>query len=425
MVIGPRKEETMVLRSRREGRRDIISLIVIYILFGLAQASNEFRVLFLEEQGLNAAQCGLVLAAGSLLSAVSQPLAGALADKLRSRRVVFIGSVTFWMALIVLLLTMGHIRVAGFILCAGFVPLVSIGDPVTYGMIEAGGVNASLKYPKADFSLIRVTLSAGYCAINFLYTPIVKRFGPSAPFACTVLFLLGLLALSGRMRRFETRLGEEDRGKSGARRKLGLRRLFKEYYLICFVLLNFLMALGTMTSSYIVYLLEATGMDTALVGTASGLRVVGELLIMPLIPRIKRRVSLPMLQAVSVGCCALQLLLYLVCENPYVILSVVVLGGFCWGISLGTSAVYLRSMAPEGLDTTTLSLSTAMTNLGAIVIGLAGGAVIERLGIFSLYRMALGCLILWFVLYFGTWCFGKYVLKKAPPMPMFLPRRDA
>ena len=411
------------MHSSREGRRDILSLIAIYVIFGLAQASNEFRVLFLEEQGLNAAQCGLVLAAGSLLAAISQPLTSALADKLRSRRIVYIGSVCLWMVLIVLLLTAGHIRVAGFALCAGFVPLVSIGDPVTYGMIEAGGVNASLKYPKADFSLIRVTLSAGYCAINFLYTPIVKRFGPSAPFACTVLFLLGLLALSGRMRRFET-VAEEKRSKPGINRKLGLGRLFREYYLISFVLLNFLVALGTMTSSYMVYLLQETGMDTSLVGTASGLRVVGELLIMPLIPRIKRRISLPMLQAVSVGCCALQLLLYLVCKNPYVILSVVVLGGFCWGISLGTSAVYLRKMAPEGLDTTTLSLSTAMTNLGAIVIGLAGGTIIERMGIFALYRMALGCLILWFILYFGTWYFGKYVLKKTPPVPMFLTKEN-
>lgn len=410
------------MHSSREGRRDILSLIAIYVIFGLAQASNEFRVLFLEGQGLSAAECGRVLAAGSLLSAISRPMAGMLADKLRSRRVVYIGSVILWMVLIVLLLTAGHIRVAGFALCAGFVPLVSIGDPVTYGMIEAGGVNASLKYPRLDFSLIRVTLSVGYCVINFLYTPIVKRFGPSAPFACTVVFLLGLLVLSGRMRRFET--VEENRSKGGINRKLGLGRLFREYYLIAFVLLNFLVALGTMTTSYMVFLLEELGMDVSLLGMATGIRVLGELLIMPLLPKIKRRVSLPMLQAVSAGCCALQLLLYLVCKNPYVILGVVMLGGFCWGISLGTSAVYLRKMAPEGLDTTTLSLSTAMTNLGAIVIGLAGGAIIERMGIFALYRMALGCLILWFVLYFGSWYFGKYVLKKTPPVPMFLPGEE-
>lgn len=411
------------MQSSREGRRDILSLIAIYVIFGLAQASNEFRVLFLEGQGLNAAECGRVLAAGSLLSAISRPMAGVLADKLRSRRIVYIGSVSLWILLLVLLLTMGHVRLAGFALCAGFVPLVSIGDPVTYGMIEAGGVNASLKYPKLDFSLIRVTLSAGYCAINFLYTPIVKRFGPSAPFACTVLFLLGLLALSGRLRRFETTV-EEKQSKVSINRKLGLSRLFREYYLITFVLLNFLMALGTMTTSYMVFLLEELGMDVSLLGMATGIRVLGELLIMPLIPRIKRKISLPMLQAVSVGCCALQLLLYLVCKNPYVILGVVMLGGFCWGISLGTSAVYLRKMAPEGLDTTTLSLSTAMTNLGAIVIGLVGGAVIEGMGIFALYRMALGCLILWFVLYFGSWYFGKYVLKKTPPVPMFLPKEE-
>ena len=410
-------------RSQVETRRDILSLIVIYVLFGLAQASNEFRVLFLEGQGLSAAECGRVLAAGSLLSAISRPMAGALADKLRSRRIVYIGSVSLWILLLVLLLTIGHVRVAGFVLCAGFIPLVSIGDPVTYGMIEASGVNASLMYPKLDFSLIRVALSIGYCVINFLYTPIVKQFGPSAPFACTVVYLIVMLAFCGKLRRFET-VTSEKRAKVSINRNLGIGRLFKNYYLITFVLLNFLMALGTMTSSYMVFLIEELNMDVSLLGMTTGIRVLGELVIMPLIPRIKHRISLPMLQAIAAGCSLLQMILYLVCKNPYLILGVVVLGGVCSGITLGTTAVYLRQMAPEGLDTTTLSLSNAVSNLGAIVMGLAGGAIIETMGIFALYRMALGCLILWFILYFGSWYFGKYVLKKVPPVPMFLPKEE-
>lgn len=408
-------------QSNSQARRDILSLIAIYVLFGLAQASNEYRVLFLEGQGLTAAQCGRVLAAGSLLSAISRPMAGALADKLRSRRVVYIGSVSLWIVLIASLLLFGHVRVASFVLCAGIIPLVSIGDPVTYGMIEASGVNASLMYPKLDFSLIRVCLSAGYCAINFLYTPIVKQFGASAPFVCTLGYLVILLAFSGKLRRFET-VSRDRQEKVEPSKKLNFGRIFQNYYLIVFVLLNFLMAFGTMTSSYLVFLLEEIDMDVSLVGLAAGIRVVGELVIMPLIPRIKRKVSLPLLQAIAAGLCALQMVLYLVCKNPYVILGVIILGGLSCGITLGTTAVYLRQMAPEGLDTTTLSLSNAVSNLGAIAIGLIGGTVVDVLGIFALYRVALGCLLGWLILYFGTWYFGKYVLKKTPPAPMFLNR---
>jgi len=77
-------------------------------------------------------------------------------------------------------------------------------------------------------------------------------------------------------------------------------------------------------------------------------------------------------------------------------------------------------MAPEGLDTTTLSLSTVMMNLGSILINLVSGVIVDTLGIFAVYRFSFGFLLLWLVLYFGTWAFGVYVLKKKPPMPMFI-----
>lgn len=393
-------------------------LLAVYILFGFAQASGEYRVLFLQSQGLNATQCGYVLAGASLLAAFARPLTGALADKLRSRRVVFLGSVTGWMTLLVLLLAVGQVRLASLSLCVGIIPFLSVGEQVTYGMIEAAGVTAALRHKRLDFSLIRVCLSMGYCGINFLYTPLVERFGPLAPFACTVVYLAALLLLSGSLRSFETLPGGGV-NKAAPRKKLEIGRLFRNYYLVTFVLLFLLMSLGTQTSSFVYYLLDELELDTSLVGMAAGIRVLGEVLIMPLVPRLKRMLSLPMLQAVAGTLCILQMVLYLTCKNPYVILCVIMLSGMASGITLSTTAVYLRLMAPEGLDTTTLSLSTAVSSLSQVIVSLVGGRVVDSLGIFALYRIVLSCLCLWIVLYFSSWAFGKYGLKKTPPVPMF------
>lgn len=406
----------MELKSSR--RSEIGALLAIYVLFGFAQASNEFRLLFLEEQGLTATECGRVFAAASLLAAVSRPLAGALADKLRSRRIVCIGMLTAWIAVLALLLLTKNVRIASFALCAGIVPLLSICEPVTYGMIEASGVNATLRNPKLDFSFIRVCLSAGYSAINFLYTPIVDRFGPSAPFACTVLFAALMLALSGSLRNFES--VSEEKKKEARKEKLQFGRLFENYFLMAFVLLSFISALGSHTGSYLYYLLDEVGLDGSMVGVAIGIRVMGEIIIMPLVPLLKKRISLPMIPALSCGFRLLQMILFLTCRNPYVILGGTILNGFAAGVSLASTAIYLRMMAPEGLDTTTLSLNTVMTNFGSIVINLVSGVLIDARGIYAVYRMSVGFLVLWLVLYFGTWVFGTRVLKKTPPMPMLI-----
>ncbi len=406
--------------SLQKAAAGVAPLLIIYVLFGFAQASNEFRILLLKSQGLTAADCGKIMAVACLLGAVSRLLSGALADKLRSRRAVYIGALVLWLAILVCLLAAQHVRIAGFVLCAGILPLQSISEPVTYGMIEAGGVQATLTHPKLDFSLIRVCLSIGYSVINFLYTPIVARFGPSAPFYCTVFYVVLLLALSGTMRSYETVPEKSGSAVSGSKLQLG--RLFQNYFLMCFVLLSILYALGAHTQSYMVYLLEAVELDDSLVGVISGIRVLGEIITMPLIPMIKRKVSLPMLQAVAGGFVVVQIVLYLTCHNPYVVLGAALLNGISCGITLSTTAVYLREMAPAGLDTTTLSLSTAMTSFGQIVINLSGGFIVDSLGIFTFYRFTLYALILWFVLYFGTWVYGIRVLKKQPSVPMLLPK---
>lgn len=403
------------------GKREIVSLFAIYVVYGLAQASNEFRTLFLKSQGLSATECGRVLAAASLLTAFAGPVASAMADKLRSRRTVYLISASAWLVFLIALLLTRHYQIAGFALCAGIMPFINVCDPVTYNMIEASGVNASMRVQKLDFSIIRVSLSLGYCLINFAYTPLVARFGPSAPFLCTAVFVAILLLLSGTLKTFET----EQKSNVKEKKKLELGRIFTSYYLITFLILGLILSLGNCTGPYLVYLMNDINMDTSLVGTASGIRVAGEILLMISLPLIKKKVSIPLLQAFCVAGCTIQTIIYLTSRNPYVILAALAIGGAAGGIGLGTRAVYLRNLAPEGLDTLTITLFSTMNCVGNVIMNLIGGIIVDKQGIYALYRVSLIFMAAWIVLYFASWAFGKYVLKKEPPMPMFRVFRQA
>lgn len=399
---------------------NITALIAIYLVYGLAQASNEFRILFLKNQGLTATECGRVLAAASLLCVFAGPIASALADKLRSRRIVYMISSSLWIISVIGLLFLGKYKVAGFVLCAGFIPLISVFDPITYNMIEASGVNASMKVEKLDFSIIRVCLSIGYCLINFAYTPLVVRFGPAFPFACTGVFVIILLILSPSLRVFET----ETASRSGAeKKKLEPGRLFKSYYLVTFLALCFIQALGSCSGSFLIYLMDEIGMDQALVGTASGIRVVGEIILLLLMPFIKKKLSLPFLQAVAICMSLIQLVLCLTAKSPAQVFAALAVGGSSVGIMLGSRALYLRALAPEGLDTLTITLYSTMFSVGNIVMNFFSGSIVDRSGVHALYRLSIVFYLIWMVVFFGSWIIGKYVLKKEPVIPLFSPWR--
>ena len=398
-------------------RKNLISLIAVFTVYGLAQAIQEYRVLLLSSQGLSAAECGYVLAATCLLVAIARPVSGALADKLRSRRGIFIVTSIMWIVIMLVLVFFSHIRIANFVLCAGVIPLMGICNNAQYGMVEAEGVMACAKSGKIDYSLIRMCLSIGFCGINFLYTPIVNRFGIRAPFLCTAVWVVVLLILGVSQKSF----GKDDSIPADRpKEKLNFGALFKNYFLIAFVLASFFQYLGGSTNSYLVYLLREVGIDESMVGTASGIRVAGEILIMPFVPLIKRKVSLPMLQMIACGFQVVQMVVCIFCRTPWILVGIIICSGLSGGITLATTALYLRQMAPEGLTTTTMSLCAITQNLGSVLSSLLGGIIIESLGIFSMYRIALCCLLIWFAIYIGSWWFGCHVLKKKPPLPMFL-----
>lgn len=397
------------------GKKQIVALFSIYVIYGLAQASNEFRTLFLKEQGMTATECGRVLATASLLTVFAGPLASALADKLRSRRKVYLISASLWLLSLVALLLVGQYNIAGFLLCAGIMPLMSVFDPITYNMIEASGVNASMMVQKLDFSIIRVALSIGYCLINFAYTPLVSRFGPAMPFTCTAVLVVVLLILSGTLKAFET---EQRAEVLKEKKQLNVKRIFTNYYLMSFLILGLILAMGSSSGSYLVYLMNEIGMDTALVGTASGIRVAGEILMMLSLTLVKKKVSVPLLQAVAVCISMAQMIIYMTVREPYIILAALALGGAAGGITIGTRAVYLRSLAPEGLDTLTITLFSSVNSAGHVVMSLLGGIIVDNQGVFALYTISLIFMAIWVVMYLGSWAFGKYVLKKEPPMPM-------
>lgn len=400
----------------RNKKSDIQFLILLFVVYGFAQASEEYRVLFIQSKGIDVSTCSKILTIGSILSALLLPLCGRIADRLQSRAKVFSTMVVIWFAVIVLLVFYGGEYILGIPVCGLLIPVFTVCSLVIYQMIEATGVCACAQSVKMDYSRVRLTQSIAFCTINFAYTPIIDAAGEVTPYLVTIGLSLVLLLMTKVMSQYDSSYEIKTIAQNVTE---GTRKGDSSYFLTVFIVLNVLFSFGAGVSVFTTYLLEENGLSASMVGTINGIRVAGEILVMPFLPTVKKKISLPMLQAVSTVFRTAHIILAAISHDSTLILCSALFSGLSSGISLGTAAIYLRMMAPKGREAEVLSLKWSTFNIGGILMSFIGGIIISSRGVISLYRIAFVSLLLWIILYFATWYIGVKLLKKEPSVKMF------
>lgn len=400
--------------------RKIMPLQAMDMLFGMSQAVFAFRVLFLQTYGLNATAAGVVLCLASIIGAFTPSIGGLLADKFRSKHRVFIICLAGSAVVTSFVPLSATVNFVGTILAVILVPMMTIFMPPCMNMLESSSVNATYHYPGTEYSHLRIFMSLGFTVANLLYTPLVKLFGINSIFYVCLFYYVSLLLLSGTLRQFETTPGEIPEEALGAKpvRQLNVSRILKNYYLTIFLVINIAFSMSQSCNSFISYLLQKLHIEMAMTGVAAGIRVVGELIVLLLLPQAKKRLSLPLLQILA--CCLFmaEQLLYPVCRSIVAIVFVEILGGMGWGIAIGSAILYVRSMAPRGLETSTISFWTAGTSIGGVIAMLVCGRIIDTSGIYGIYRFAFFSELFWLAVFAGSYGIGKYMLHIEPPVSL-------
>ena len=399
-------------------------MALINLFFGAAECLFIQRATFLSENGLTPSQIGLVFSIMNLTGTFAPLIGGALADKVFSRYKMYLMSIIGFGLLAFFMPLSAKVRFGGLILSMVFMPMLQFFHPIGSTMIATCSINAVYTVKNVDYSYLRLWMSFGFTVANLSTSPLIDAFGINAPFYGSIVFFIMMFLLRSTIRRSETAPQSEKRTVTASTGG-GFRTLFKNYYILSFTILAIIYAAAGNCYSYVNYFLKEHQIDASKIGIVAGIKVIGEILVMLLLPRLKRFLSLSGLQALAgIFLCA-ELIGMLFVRSLLPLLPIVMLGGIGNGISLSSAGLYVRAMAPRGLEATAQSLWAMGSNLGGIVLSYIFGRIIDTRGVLANYRFGLLLETIWVALFIMTLVVGRYILKKPTACPLFFSRGEA
>lgn len=415
--------------------KNLRELLFINLLFGATDATFAFRTTFLAANGMSASQIGLVFSVMSIFSMISPVIGGILADKVLTRYRVYIIS-TFATAVVVGFMPVSATIQIGSMIAAMFLmPMIQLFRPAAVAMVATCTINGVAMEKDVDYSQIRLWMSVGYTAACLIFTQFVRLFGIESIYYSAVVCFVLILLLRKTMQRNET---EESAGiRSNAeqntaqtvaetkerRKNASLKALLTNYYIVTFVILNIVYAAAGNCGAYLSYILDANHIDSAQVGTVAGLKVIGEIVVMMFLPQMKKKFSMTGLQIMAGAFVVMDLIIMQFATTLPMVIFAEMFGGLSNGIYLAVAGLYVRMLAPRGLEATAQSVSSLGSCLGGIIFAPLFGKIIEMHGVLANYRVAIVLQTSWILLFAGTLLFGEKVLKKKNVCSIILLRK--
>ena len=392
-------------------------MALISLFMGFTEAMYSLRATFLAANGMDPSQVGVMFSITGILGTVSPLLGGVLADRFFTRYKVFIASLLGFATVIGFTPLSATVQIGGLILSMLLLPMMQFFHPMLSGMIQTCSINATNGVKGVDYSHLRMFMSAGYVVSNLLCTPIIRHFGLNAPYYFVLIFFAGVIALRKALKENET---DRTQHEQIDKKKLHFSEIFKNYYVISFVLIAVLYAAAACCANYTSYMIALNRLEASQVTVVTGLKVIGEVVVMLCFPWFRKHFSLSGLQILAGICLFLELLLMTQAKTLGQMIFFEMIGGMGNGIALSSAGHYLRAMSPRGLEATAISLWAVGTSLGNILLPFIFGLVIERSGVIACFTIGAVIEGIWVLLFIGTLLFGKYVLRKENVCPMFL-----
>ncbi len=389
------------------------------MFFGMCSATIGFHVLFLQTNGMTAGEVGLVMSLNAALGTVAPPLWGLVADKIQSKYRVFLYALLGGAITCLFVPVSATIKIGAVLLSAVLVPMVNFFRMPSFSMLDAINVTASTQVKGMVYSDVRMWLSIGYTVMSFAYSPLMDLFGVGAPYYGFAFFAVIVFLLRKNLKQYDVKTEGK---KSIPLKELQVSRLFKNYYLMVFIVINVLIQIPQNCSFFRSYLLEEIGGDMTMVGLLSGVRVTFEVLAILSVRKLKQRFSAPTIMAASAVSFLLEMGLYQFVSGMWQMAAVECFGGTAYGLILGCAVNYVNQLAPKGLEATAVSLYSIGNPLAGVLANLFGGQIIMAVGVRTVYMYSFACVVLWLVIFYGSFFIGKKFLHKEPPVPLRNPK---
>ncbi len=369
--------------------RSLLPFKALYFFIYAAMAAlMPFLTLYYERLGLSGKQIGILAAIPPLITFLSAPLFGFIAD-LTQRPRLLLGISVSSVALGIYSLTVvdsfpGLILVVIFY-AFFFAPILPIVDRSTLSVL---GVR------KDQYGKQRLWGAIGWGLIAPVAGLLVDRGGMNWTFYASAATFMSLLFLI-RFIPVNTVLGRESFWK-------GFKQLFGNWPVIVF----FVVALGggiglAMIHHYLFLYLDGLGASSITMGWALSLATISELIVMYYSDRLLRWWGASGLLLFALGSLAVRLLAMAFAASPEWVLLLQLLHGPTFAGLWMAGVAYVSEIAPPGLETTSQGMLTGFVmGLGSTIGALLGGILFDEVGLSMMYLGAgLAMLVLTFVFF--------------------------
>ena len=388
------------------------TLSSISFLFYYAVATGSYLTVFLQKNGFSPSQVGIINGVNFAVSICATPFWGVMADKVRSNRKIIVYCMAVASVLWALVPAASRISLGPIFLMHLSIPLCSFFRLPAQSLMDAFNVQSCAREGVA-YGSVRLWGSISFALMSISLSAVLPWTGVELSFYMYGFAFLPLLFILSRMK---DPADDDATRKSVPFKDMQFRRLFQNYYFVTYMVFAIFMHMPINTSmSFLPYLIDMVGGDSAQFGLITGYKALLEVPMLLAMAPLRRRFPLPVAVILAGILYTIEFSLYAYVDSLLQILAIQTLHGLAGGLIIGASTNYVFAMAPEGLNSTAHTVNGAMNSIAAIIGNMLGGVLITVIGIRQFYSVSgsiVACAISYF---FITLLIGTKVLGKPIP----------
>jgi PPP family 3-phenylpropionic acid transporter len=352
----------------------LLPKLYYFFAYAASAALIPYLVIYYQSLGLSGSQIGFLSGIPTLISLVSMPLWGGLADA-TSKKHLLLG--------ISILLTMAAVWALSyatvFVWIALVVILYAFNSAPVMPLVDST-VMDMLGERKDLYGKLRLWGAVGWGisaqAVGWLTEQNGLRWSFWGYLVFTVLVFLVVMSLPA------------SHASLGGRYWKGLRGLLQDQRWRFFLLAVFVSGIGSSILTNFLFLrLNDLGSSTTLMGTALIIATLSELPVFFFSGLLMKRWGARRLLVLSLFAYVLRGLAVSFLAAPWQVLPIQLLHGLTFSITWAAGVTYAREIAPQGMGATAQSLfSGAFFGLGGSVGALIGGVLYQEVGSAALFR---------------------------------------
>ncbi len=389
---------------KNSNTKALFSLVGINAMFYFAWAWGSYQTIYLQESGMSSSDIGILNAVSSVVAIFASTFWGMISDRINSIKKTTIANficLTVTVAILPLLpATAKYASVMFIIYCAVInfsrSPSFTLMDNMTVRNCNNSGLN---------YGAIRSVGSLTYTLGSVLVSALLPFITSKNTFIVSALLMLPTIGFLLMNPDPKVALAT---GKKAGPNKESLRKLFKSYYYVTFLVFTLLYFIPrTSEYSFLSYFMQEQNIPLDNYGFIMAVRAGLEIPFLFFISHIRKKIHLRTLIIIAAVCIAGECLGLGLLTNSFG--GVLLFSGFFGignGIFIGVISVYLFRLAPEELKATAQSIYASVSAASSIIGNLLGGFAYELLG-GKVYYIVLGSTILasvallWLTAYIG------------------------